>query len=172
MHDIHALLSLMSIPGIGPHRIRRLVGRFGSAGAALKAGKSALLQVEGIDEKTAYAIRHKAEPSFAELQLKKAQSHGVRLVSYWNEEYPESLKRTYDPPVLLFVKGSLLPSPQYALAIVGTRLPTPYGRWVAERFGRDLAHQGITVISGLARGIDTLAHKGALDGGGRTIESG
>lgn len=91
------------------------------------------------------------------------------MVTFWDEEYPDQLKRIYDPPPFLFLKGALQPQDAAAIAVVGTRNPTPYGTHVAQHFAGELAGKGITVVSGLARGIDTVAHGAALKAGGRTV---
>ncbi len=97
------------------------------------------------------------------------QAAGGRLISFWDDDYPPHLKRIYDPPPFLFVRGSLTDADAPSIAVVGTRTPTPYGTRLAERFAADLCALGITVVSGLARGIDTIAHGAALRAGGRTL---
>lgn len=167
--DLYHLLCLLSVPGIGPHRIRKLVGHFGSPKSVLQAGVKELVRVEHIDEKIARTIRLKVNQRFAETQLYQIKKHRVHLVSYWDHDYPEILKSIYDPPVLLYIKGNLNGKDQCKIAVVGMRSPSQYGRWTAERMGEDLARNGITVVSGMARGIDTLAHYGALKVSGKTV---
>lgn len=169
MDDVRGLLSLLSIPGIGPYRIRNLIGHFGSPGAVLEAGTEDLRRVEGIDEKTARSIRAGADPGFPERQMMLTEKLGVRMVSYWDAEYPELLKSIYDPPVLLYVKGSLEDLPERRLAVVGMRSPSETGKTVAESFAADLARCGVAVVSGMARGIDTAAHRGCIRAGGKTV---
>jgi DNA processing protein len=91
------------------------------------------------------------------------------LITFWDAEYPENLKKIYDPPVLLFIRGTLTPADKNAIALVGTRTPTAYGRGCVESFSKELVQQQITVVSGMARGIDTYAHWAAINAGGRTI---
>lgn len=169
MDDVYQLLCLVSVPGIGSHRIRKLVGHFGSPKAVLDAGTQELCHVDGIDEKTARNIQQKVDRSFADEELSRIEKQGAHLVIYWDPKYPKMLKKIYDPPVLLYVMGVLDEKEENRIAVVGTRSPSQYGRWVAERFGEDFATRGITVVSGMARGIDTWAHRGALKGGGKTI---
>lgn len=169
MNDVYHLLCLVSVPGLGSQRIRMLVGHFGSSQAVLEAGVKELCRIDGIDEKTARCIRQEVNQDFAKDQLYRAEKLGVNILTYWNSQYPEMLKRIHDPPILLYVKGTFQGNNEKRIAIVGTRLPSQYGRWIAERFGEDLARRGITVVSGMARGVDSCAHQGALKGGGDTI---
>ena len=169
MNDIYSLLSLVSVPGLGPHRIRSLVGHFGSSQAVLDAEIKELSHVENIDEKIAHNIKSKVDHAFANHQLSLIEKHKIKLITYWDKEYPDILKKIYDPPVLLYVKGSLWEDDENGIGVVGTRTASQYGRWVAERFGEDLARMGVTVVSGMARGIDTCAHRGAIKGGGKTV---
>ena len=169
MIDPYDLLCLLSVPGIGPHRIRRLVGKFGTPASVLQTNVRELLRVEGIDEKTARIIKSKVDKAFADDQLSKAQKYGVKLLSYWDPRYPGLLKKIYDPPIILYIKGVIDGKSENKIAVVGTRSATSYGRWAAERIGEDLARQGIDVVSGMARGIDTMAHRGALKANGKTI---
>ena len=124
--------------------------------------------MDGIDEKTARSIRHDVNREFADEQLRRVAKQDVRIVTYWDATYPEMLKKIYDPPILLYAKGAFLEEANN-IAVVGTRSPSEYGRGVAGRLSEGLARRGMTVVSGMARGIDTLAHRGALRGGGRTV---
>jgi len=150
-------------------RLRALIGKFRSPQAVFTAPLNALCEVEGIDRITAEKIRNSADDGFAEQQLALAEKCQARILTYWDAEYPERLKQIYDPPVFLFVRGELRQDDKYAIALVGTRMPSSYGRMVAEKLSEGLARKGITVVSGLARGIDTLCHLGALKAGGRTL---
>ena len=169
------LIALSRIPGIGCLRLRNLVNHFGDPRAIALASLRQLCEVEGIDRKAALAIaqfnRSSAEAAgkFADDQLRRLARASGRMISIWDDEYPPFLKRIYDPPPFLFVRGGFTPGDESALAIVGTRTPTPYGIIVAERFTAALARLGLTIVSGLARGIDTVAHESALRAGGRTV---
>jgi len=112
---------------------------------------------------------HAGADEFADEQLKRLKRFGGRIISYWEDEYPELLKKIYDPPPLLYVLGEFLPSDRYSIALVGSRHATHYGQMVAESFSKELVRLGITVVSGLARGIDTHAHRAALQENGRTL---
>jgi DNA processing protein len=163
-----ALLRLLSVPNVGPQRVRQMVARFGSAESVFEASLLDLVEVEGIDEKIARAVRDQSDGRFAETQTALAEKHGARILSYWDPDYPELLKTIHDPPVVLYVKGPLDWKSFTGIAVVGTRFPSTYGRQVAERLSEELSLRGVTVVSGMARGVDTAAHKGALRGSGGT----
>ncbi len=174
---VRDILLLSQIPGIGPTRLRALLNTFKSADHIQHASARDLTSVEGIEQKTALAIAgffknggavHKAE-SYITAQLSKVNKTDTNVVSLWDKEYPENLKKIYDPPPLLFIRGSMAPEDRYAIAIVGTRDPTPYGSTMAEKFAAELSHLGIPIISGLARGIDTIAHTTAVKNRNRTV---
>jgi DNA processing protein len=167
--EVLSLLRLISVPKVGPRRVRLLVSRFGSASAVFRASRSELAAVEGIDEATGRAVLERSDGRFAEQEAERAARHGVRLMTFWDEDYPELLKAIHDPPVLLYVKGPLDWKRFNGIAVVGTRFPTSTGREVAERLSEQLSEAGLTVVSGMARGVDTAAHRGALRGTGSTI---
>lgn len=168
--NIHDLLCLYSVPRIGPLKLRALVTHFKSPTAALRATPRELLKVQGIDKNLAVAVaRHRGGESFANDQLRRLNRIGGRIVTLWDKDYPELLKRIYDPPAFLFVLGRFEPDDRYALAVVGTRTPSLYGQKVTETFSSELSLQGVSIVSGLARGVDTLAHSATLKSGGRTL---
>jgi DNA processing protein len=170
MFDIKGLLSLSAVPGVGPNRLRALVSHFEDPAAVLQASPRDLVKVNGIDKKTALSIhRFQDGEKFANHQLACLNRVGGRIVTFWDEEYPEPLKKIYDPPSFLFLLGAISPDDEYSVAIVGTRTPTTYGKIIAEKFSEKLAGMGLTIVSGLARGIDTVAHKAALKVSGRTL---
>lgn len=170
MFNVRDLLRLASTPKIGPHKIRLLISHFRDPAQVLKASPRALIKVPGIEKKIASNIVHNKEGErFADDQLKRVNKLGGRIITYWDPEYPELLKRIYDPPVLLYVLGKFMTIDKNALAIVGTRTPSPYGQLVAESIARELTALGFTIVSGLARGIDTVAHVITLKAKGRTI---
>lgn len=165
-----ALVTLNLIPGLGSMRIQALLEYFGSAEQVLHAPERLLAQVPRIGPKLAAAIADWRNCTNARAELECAEQYGVRVVTLIDADYPEFLRRMSDPPIVLYVRGNWLSSDSdRSIAIVGTRQATPYGATAARRFGRELADAGCTIISGLARGIDTAAHWGALDAGGRTI---
>lgn len=168
--NVSDLLRLSAIPGVGIGRLRLLVSHFGSPTAALAATPRELIRIPGIDKKLASTIAHFREGGkFAEDQLSLLNRVNGRIVTFWDDEYPEYLRKIYDPPPLLFVRGAIEQKDKFAVAVVGTRHASPYGRFVAEKFAKELAEKGIAIVSGLARGIDTIAHRAALRAGGRTI---
>ena len=162
-------IGLSSIPGVGRITFRKLVDNFGSAASALSASRDELMQHGGLSEKVAGEIRNFPWKERAEAELGKAAAAAVAIVTVQDPAFPEPLKKTPDPPLFLYVRGTLLPQDGNAIALVGTRTPTYYGLAVTKHMAHDLASRGITVVSGLARGIDTQAHKGALAAKGRTI---
>lgn len=165
-----ALITLNLIPGLGSMRIQALLEFFGSAELVLHAQENMLAMVPRIGPRIAAAIADWRNCTNVQAELECAAERGVRVVTLIDEEYPAFLRRMSDPPVVLYVRGNWLASDSdQSVAIVGTRQATPYGFTTARKFGRELADAGCTIISGLARGIDTAAHQGALDAGGRTI---
>lgn len=162
-------LALTLVPGVGPRMRQRLLDYFGSARAVLEASKSQLTQVPEVGPQLAAAIRAAADRRQAQQVLALCQQEGIRLVCQSDPAYPPLLKQIADPPGLLFLRGEILPRDQVAIAIVGTRHPSLYGLRQAERLARSLARAGVTIVSGLARGIDAAAHRGALAASGRTL---
>jgi DNA processing protein len=154
---------------VGPILFNRLVERFGSAQAALDASAHQLTSVEGIGLKTAETIARSRDGVEIQREVALAAEHGVRILCREDWDYPMPLRHIPDPPICLYVRGRLEPNDSVAIGIVGARRCSLYGREQAHRFGYQLASAGITVISGLARGIDGEAHKGAITAGGRTV---
>jgi DNA processing protein len=170
MMNVRALLRLSSVPRIGPQKIRALVAYFKTSENVFQASARELIAVPGIDKKLASNILHNTTgEKFADDQLKRLNKLGGRIVTVWDKEYPDLLRKIYDPPAFLFVLGRFKELDSRAIALVGTRHPTSYGHSVAENITRDLAKQFITLVSGLARGIDTIVHATALKSGTRTI---
>lgn len=165
---VENLLRFILTPGIGSVTMARLLRHFGNSDAILGATEAQLLQVPEMRPAQIKATlqARKIDPR---QELEAAQKAEVNLLTYDDDDYPPALLNIADPPFLLYVKGKLLLSDQQSLAIVGTRNPSRYGCEQSERFAAGLARVGYTVISGLARGIDTCAHRGALAVGGRTI---
>ncbi|MBI4581949.1 MAG: DNA-protecting protein DprA [Planctomycetes bacterium] len=156
-------------PEVGPTRFSRLVERFGSAGAALGATAGQIERIDGIGAATAQQIAAGRDRADVQGEVELAAAKGVRIICPQDEEYPPGLKQISDPPICLYVKGQIARQDAVALGIVGSRRCTIYGREQARRFGQQVGGRGLTVVSGLARGIDGEAHKGALEAGGRTI---
>src|SRR5688572_14151935 len=160
-------LSLVS--GVGPLLRKALLERFGSPAAVLAASRDELQRVDGIGPKIAARIAAAKDEIDAELELRIAADNGIDVLTEADADYPRPLKQIHDPPGVLFRRGKSLPQDELAVAIVGTRHATRYGLAQAERLAGSLARTGFTVVSGLARGIDAAAHRGALAAGGRTI---
>jgi len=168
--DIRDWLTLDRIPSVGPLTIAKLIEAFGSPGKVLEANAHSIRVRSGVSERLSISIsRFKPELSEIEKDLLTLERLQARIVTRWDDGYPENLKDIYDPPAFLFVRGSLLPEDSQAVAMVGTRNPTRYGNELAKSITRDLARSNFTIISGLARGIDTTCHQSALKAGGRTI---
>ncbi len=167
--EIHSLLRLISVPGIGSFRIRKLVAHFNSASAVLKADAYKIAEIAGIDKVLALKISKENDTRFADFQIQTCRKLNINILSFFSENYPAPLKQTPDPPILLFTKGTIIPEDVIALGIVGSRMPSDYGRRATEKFARELAQAGFSIVSGLARGIDTVAHQTCVKLGSRTL---
>ncbi len=169
MDSREALVALNLLPDIGPVRVRNLLSRFVSAQAVLAATQADLSQVDKVGFKAANNIIRWRELIDLDGELRRIDQFGANIVTTDDSEYPALLRHIYDPPLVLYVRGTLRPEDAYAIAMVGTRQSTLYGRQTTERLARQLAASGVTVVSGGARGIDSASHEGALQSGGRTI---
>jgi DNA processing protein len=157
------------IPGVGPRLLGALLERFGSAEAVLAAPAGHLRAVSGVGHQLAERIASSHQSVDVGAELARCQRHGIEILTPDHSQYPRLLREIPDPPAVLFVEGTLRPEDRVAIAIVGTRHASEYGKRQAARLAAGLARAGLTVVSGLARGIDTAAHQGALDAGGRTL---
>ena len=162
MNNREALVALNMLPKIGPVRVRRMLDRFHSADKILSADLRSLMGVAGIGEETAEIIRDWENRIDLSKELDEVKQRGLKLVTQDDEDYPENLRQSYDPPLVLYVWGELKEKDRHALAIVGSRKTSIYGTQTARQFAFQLASGGMTVISGLARGIDTHAHELSL----------
>ena len=162
-------IRLNLVPGIGPRHQRSLLDYFGDPESIFAASLTELERVSGVGPKLARLIHAAKTTDHAESEVRTCQQHAYRLLRMGTNEYPENLTEVCDAPLILYCRGELKPQDNLAVGIVGSRRCTLYGTQQAEKFGRALAMAGITVVSGLARGIDAAAHRGALAGGGRTI---
>ncbi len=173
LDDLIALFQLNEIEGLGVNKIRILVNHFVTPLAALSADYVDLMEVEGINQKLAKRIvNENLEKKFlkkAELQISLLERFDARIITFWDEEYPYYLRKIYDPPIFLFIKGELRKEDEKSFAVVGTRNPTQYGKKVTEKIVNELLDYDVTIVSGLARGIDTIAHSTTLQKNGRTI---
>ncbi len=165
--DIKYWVGFSIIPGIGRVRITQLENHFGNLEDARKAGPADLKHA-GLDSGAVRAVTTWRPRISPEAEMEKLDRYGVKVLTWHDEGFPSRLKEIYDCPPLLYVRGSLLPD-EWCLAVVGTRRASVYGRQVTEEIVSDLARNKITIISGLARGIDSIAHRSALDAGGKSI---
>lgn len=167
--ELRYWLALLFAKDVGPATARRLLGAFGSPEAIFQASLRDLTGVEGVGEARARQISGFKAWDRIERELAAIQALHADIILYPDADFPESLRPYDDAPLLLYKKGTLEESDRCAVAIVGSRRMTEYGRKAADLMARGLAEKGITIISGFARGIDTTAHQGALAAGGRTI---
>jgi DNA processing protein len=149
--------------------IKALLDRFGTPKRVFTASQRELARVDGIGEGLAGVIKETDVRGKVNRELKLIEEFNVSLVTIKDQSYPKNLRQIYDAPPLLYVRGSLEPRDDLAISMVGSRLATDYGRTVTERIAGDLARHGVTMVSGMARGIDSAAHRGSLSVGGRTI---
>ncbi len=172
-NDTQYWVAFNRIAGVGRVRFGLLEKHFGRLENAWTA-TAAELRAAGLDQRTVSTIVARRSDISPEAEMEALARHGVRALTWHDPSYPARLKEIFDPPPVLYVRGeSAAPATQpvwddWAVAVVGTRRPTPYGRQVAEHLAADLAAQRVTIVSGLARGVDAIAHRAALDGGGRT----
>ena len=169
MTSREAYIALNMIDGVGPIRLRALLDRFGEPQAILAASRGELMQVEGVGEEVARSVTGWPEQVDLDAELQRIEKAGVRVVARDEADYPKNLREVYDPPVVLYVKGTLSDRDALAMAIVGSRRTTLYGQEMARKLAFQLARVGVPVVSGMARGIDTAAHHGALQAKGRTV---
>lgn len=169
MTEFEALLRLNMTRGIGAKTYQALLERFGSSEAILDAPRAELETVSGVGAKLSAAIVETSGNMDIAAEINLAKEKDVQIIPYTSDQYPKHLKTIYDPPLILYVRGHILETDVLALAIVGARRCTYYGLSQAERFGRLLAQKGFCIISGMARGIDAAAHRGAISANGRTI---
>jgi DNA processing protein len=161
-------LALALTPGLGPGKARRLVEFFGSV-QALFAASLTELEAAGLRAISAQALGTGRSMELAHDELAKAAAEDAHIIAYEDPAYPPELKQIYDPPLVLFVRGNVAALSQPGIALVGTRHPTPYGTGMAERLACDLAARGLVIFSGLARGVDTAGHRGAILAKGKTV---
>lgn len=164
-----AWLTLKRIPELGNRSLLKLVKALGSPRAVLDADEQVLKAVPGLRPGARFALRKAARPREPEEEWRRLREKGIRLISILDREYPANLKEIQDPPAVLFCLGTLEPRDLVAVAVVGSRAASPGGVVFTERLCSDLASSGVTVVSGLAVGIDGAAHRGALRAGGRTV---
>jgi len=168
-HDFLDLLRLYSIQGIGATRIRNLITAFGSPKAVLKAPIQRLVRIQGIEKHIALRIKENIDENYVLYQLNYIKKNNISVLTYWDDRYPPRLKKIYDAPVILFYRGDVSVLKSDALGVVGTRNPSEYGKMITEKFCRELVKYNLTIVSGLARGVDTVAHRTTVKNGGKTV---
>ncbi len=161
-------LALWLTPGLGPTRARRVVEHLGSAAAVFRASLTEL-EATGILASSAQSLATGKSMELAREEMARATAAGVEIVTLDDSLYPQQLKQIYDPPLVLYVRGQVEVISKPGIALVGTRHPTPYGSGMAERLACDLAAHGLVIISGMARGVDTAGHRGAIAAKGKTV---
>ena len=169
MTSREAYIALNMVDGVGPIRVRALLDRFNEPQAILSATKADLMQVEGVGEEVARSIISWREKVDLDGELARIEKAAVQVVTRDDADYPKNLREVYDPPIILYVKGTLSERDALAIAVVGSRRTTLYGQDMARKLAYQLGRVGVTVVSGLARGIDTAAHTGTLQAKGRTV---
>ena len=161
-------LALALTPGLGPTKARRVIEFFGSVQALFRASLTEL-EAAGLRAVSAQALGTGRSMELAQDELAKAAAADARIIALDDPGYPEQLKQIYDPPLILYIRGNDAAIAQPGIAVVGTRHPTPYGSGMAERLACDLAARGLVIFSGMARGIDTAGHRGAIAAKGKTV---
>ena len=167
--ELKSWLALSTVPKIGPIRYVSLIKHFGSPEKVLAASKNELAGLPDVGPVTASSIKSNVSWETAEEQLGLCEKNRVQIVTFKDDSYPQNLLSIYDPPPFLFVGGEIKEEDQNAVAIVGCRSASSYGRRITERIGRELVRRGITIVSGMARGIDSIGHLAALKEKGRTL---
>jgi DNA processing protein len=168
MTELESLIALNMLPQLGSLKFKRLWDRFGAGQKIISASRTELRQVEGISDSLAEKISA-CRNVFVSKEMDLIEKHQVRVLTLEDKDYPENLKNISDPPPVLYVKGRLVKEDNQAIAIVGSRRASFYGIACAEKFSSGLAELGITVVSGMARGIDSISHRAALKAKGRTV---
>ncbi|MBE0479729.1 MAG: DNA-protecting protein DprA [Dehalococcoidia bacterium] len=168
MSDLKYWVAFNLVPGVGRVRFQQLEKYFGSFEHAWRAG-AADLKEAGLDARSVESVLQARPGISPEGEMEKLWRYGVRVFSWNDPSFPPRLKEIYDVPPLLYVRGDMSPADEWAIAIVGTRRATVYGREVTQRIVEDLCRSRVTIVSGLARGIDSVAHRAALEAGGRTV---
>src|SRR5579871_522271 len=159
--DYLGWIALALTPGLGARTAGRLLAEFGSPEAVFNASLTAL-EGQRLPAAVAQAIHSRQPISTAAKELAQVQAAGCRLLTWDEPHYPARLREIYDPPTILYTRGNLELLTKPIIAIVGSRRPTPYGNQMAEKLSRELAARGVVIASGLARGIDASAHRGAM----------
>jgi DNA processing protein len=168
MDSLHYYIGFNLVQGIGPMRLRALIEAFGDVERAWHAPAPAL-RAAGLDRRSLNNLLAGRVQLDLEREAERIAEAGVRVITWEDHDYPGLLREIYDPPPVLYVRGTIEPEDAWAIAVVGTRRISAYGREVTHRLSTEIAHSGLTIVSGLARGVDGVAHRAALEAGRRTI---
>jgi len=169
MSDLQYLLALNSLSEVGPVTARRLLAAFGTPENIFRMSADEIARVDKVNAKKAREIADFNNWDAVEKQIEKAEKHNIRLVTFEDDLYPEGLRHINAAPLVLYIKGDITEVDKYSVAIVGSRKATEYGMQAADRLSQELASSGLTIVSGMAMGVDTISHKGALKAKGRTL---
>nr|NIT13572.1 DNA-protecting protein DprA [Candidatus Dadabacteria bacterium] len=169
MIDYVDWIALHDVKGLGEVTYKKLISEYSDPRNVFAADYDDLLKIEGLKSGVAKEIRNFSDWDSARQQADKLEKLGVGLLVLTDPDYPQGLYDTYNPPPYLYIAGSFAPEDKRAIAVVGTRTPDAYGKKITEQLTAELVRHGFTIVSGFARGIDTIAHKACLKAGGRTI---
>lgn len=169
MPDPKFWIALSDVPDIGPVTAKKLLAIYKKPEAVFKAPYKELANIRGIGPAKAKNIKGYSSWERIDNQLEKLDATGIKIITFSNKDYPETLKNIEDAPIALYIKGTIQKEDRYAVAVVGSRNYSPYGKLAAEKLSSELSSMGFTIVSGMARGIDTLAHTAAINSGGRSI---
>lgn len=169
MNESEAYIALNMVPKIGPIRVRRLLEAFGSPSAVLSAPLERLQSVKGVGADAAKSLREWESLVDLPGELALVRDAGAKVLTLASPDYPALLREIHDPPTVLYILGDILERDRHAIGVIGTRKPSHYATDCAKKLSYQLAYAGVTVVSGLARGVDTAAHQAALAAKGRTI---
>lgn len=164
-----ASISIMCVEGIGPRLYKTMIQKFGSVEQALQQDKQTIMQIQGITDKQASAIVKKEYEPALDMQLKWVEKNKASIITMSDENYPDILKQIYDPPPVLMMMGEFKHEDDVAFGVVGMRYPDDYGKQMCYKIAGGIAKKGICIVSGMAKGIDSIAHRAALDAGARSI---
>jgi len=169
VHEYYYWIALRNVCGIGTVLCKNLIERFGSPERVFAADEESLHAVPGMTQRTIAALRSAVPSSDAERELELLERRHISIITFADPAYPALLRHIYDPPPFLYVRGSMPAAESCMVAIVGSRNASSYGRRVTDQLSRELAAQGVTIVSGMARGVDAYAHQAALSAGGTTV---
>ena len=162
-------IALAAVPEVGPVTFRKLISLYGEPSSVFEAPLEELSSIEGVGQKKAKNIKGFSGWKDAEKEVRLLTQCNARVLTFPSPEYPALLRQIEDAPAILYVRGTTQDEDRFAIALVGSRRYTPYGKLVAEKLSSELSESGFTIVSGMARGIDTIAHTNAITSGGRTI---